>query len=166
MTGRGSSSLCDEGNTQERHTRKIKGRVCGGQWRRDWGSSVVVIRGWRPVEHHVWGGEVECLGGKNVKEEGCGGKSLNQIGLGDTGLKQEGANNIIDGTNNAFNFTVLRRGIRTGHPELDVVGEEEGAGSMIVELASIIALNTLNGDTKLHSHIGKEIRQGRKSVRL
>ena len=46
------------------------------------------------------------------------------------------------------------------------MGEEEGAGSMIVELASIIALNTLNGDTKLRSHIGKEIRQGRKSVRL
>ena len=64
----------------------------------------VVIRGWRPVEPHVWGGEVECLGGKNVKE-GCGGKSLNPIGWGDTGLKQEGANNIIDGTNNAFNFT-------------------------------------------------------------
>ena len=126
----------------------------------------VVIRGWRPVEHHVWGGEVECLGGKNVKEEGCGGKSLNPIGWGDTGLKQEGTNNIIDGTNNAFSFTVLRRGIRTGHPELDAVGEEEGMGSMIVELASIIALNTLNGDTKLRSHIGKEIRQGRKSVRL
>jgi len=60
----------------------------------------------------------------------------------------------------------LRRGIRTGHPELDAVGEEEGAGSMIVELASIIALNTMNGDTKLRSHIGNEIRQGRKSVRL
>ena len=46
------------------------------------------------------------------------------------------------------------------------MGEEEGAGSMIVELASIIALNTMNGDTKLRSHIGNEIRQGRKSVRL
>ena len=68
--------------------------------------------------------------------------------------------------NNVFSFTVLRRGIRTRHPELDAVGEEEGMRSMIVKLASIIALNTLNGDTKLRSHIGKEIRQGRKSVRL
>ena len=60
----------------------------------------------------------------------------------------------------------MRQGIRAGHPKLDAVGEEEGTRSMIVELASIIALNTLNGDTKLRSHIGKEIRQGRKSVRL
>jgi hypothetical protein len=75
-------------------------------------------------------------------------------------------NDIIDGTDNAFSFTVLRRDIRTRHPELDSVGEEEGAESVVVELATIIALDTLNGDTKQCGDIGKEIRQGGKSVGL
>jgi len=38
------------------------------------------------------------------------------------------------------------------------VGEEESAGSVVVELATIIALDSLNGGTKLRGDIGKEIR--------
>jgi hypothetical protein len=94
-----------------------------------------------------------------------GGEGLNPISWWDTSLKQERANDIIDGSDNAFSFIVFRRGIWTGHLELDVVGEEESTGSVVVDLATIIALDTLNGDTKLRGDIGKEIRWW-KSVRL
>jgi len=61
------------------------------------------------------GGEIECLGRENVKEQCGGGEGLNPIGWRDTSLEQEGANNIIDGTNNAFGFTVLGGGVWTRH---------------------------------------------------
>ena len=95
-----------------------------------------------------------------------GGEGLNPISWWDTSLKQERVNNIIDGSDNAFSFTVFRRGIWTGHPELDAVGEEESTGSVVVDLATIITLDTLNGNTELCGNIGKEIRQGRESIRL
>ena len=46
------------------------------------------------------------------------------------------------------------------------MGKKERAGAVVVELATIIALDTQNGDTKMRGNIGKEIRQGGKSVRL
>ena len=42
------------------------------------------------------------------------------------------------------------------------MGEEESVGSVVVDLATIIALDILNGDTKPRGDIGKEIRQGGK----
>ena len=46
------------------------------------------------------------------------------------------------------------------------MGKKERAGAVVVELATIIALDTLNGDTELCGNIGKEIRQGRESIKL
>jgi hypothetical protein len=46
------------------------------------------------------------------------------------------------------------------------MGEEESTGAEVVELSAIVALYALNRDTKLSSDIGKEVRQGGKSVRL
>jgi len=45
------------------------------------------IGGRVPVEHHVVGGKVECLGRKNVKKKGGGRNSLNPIGWWNTSLK-------------------------------------------------------------------------------
>ena len=46
------------------------------------------------------------------------------------------------------------------------MGKKERAGAVVVELATIIALDTLNGDTEVCGDIVKEIRQGRESIRL
>ena len=46
------------------------------------------IGGRVPVEHHVVGGKVECLGRKNVEDHGSSGECLNPICRWDTGLKQ------------------------------------------------------------------------------
>jgi hypothetical protein len=42
----------------------------------------------------------------------------------------------------------------TRHPKLDTVRKEEGAGG-VVKLMSIVALNTLDGTTKLCGHMRK-----------
>jgi len=55
----------------------------------------------------VRGGETKCLGRKNIEECG-GGEGLNPISWWDTSLKQERANDIIDGMDNAFTFSILR----------------------------------------------------------
>ena len=44
--------------------------------------------------------------------------------------------------------------------------KKECAGSVIVELAAIVALDALNSDTELCSNIGKEVRQCGKGVGL
>ena len=46
------------------------------------------------------------------------------------------------------------------------MGLEERAGSEIIELATVVALNSLDGGTKLRAHVGEKVGQGRKGVRL
>ena len=81
-------------------------------------------------------------------------------------MEQQGANDIIGSANNALNFTVLRRSVVAGHAETNSVGLEERAGSEIIELATVVALNSLDGGTKLRAHVGEKDGQGRKGVRL
>jgi hypothetical protein len=83
---------------------------------------------------------------------------------GDGRLNEQGANDIIDGANNAFSFTVLGRGVRARHVEVDAMRGEESAGAEVVKLAAIVALNPLNGDSKLCTNIGKEISESGESV--
>jgi hypothetical protein len=65
--------------------------------------------------------------------------------------------NIIEGADSALSFTILLRGIRARHVEVDAMGEKERA-SGVVKLMAIIALNTLNGDTELCLDIRKKVR--------
>ena len=110
--------------------------------------------------------EVERLGGEGVEEVGSGAKGSNPESGRNTGLKQKGANDIISGMDNSFSFTVLGRSVWAGHAQLDAVSEEEGAGTRVIELAAIVALNSLDGDTKLCAHVREEVRKSRKSVRF
>ena len=52
------------------------------------------------------------------------------------------------------------------HTELNAVGEEERARGRVVELASVVTLNGLNGTTKLSGHPGEEVRRRLESVRF
>ena len=51
--------------------------------------------------------------------------------------------------NNTFSFTVLRRGVEAGHAEMDALGEEERAGTGVVKLFPVVALNCLDSGAKL-----------------
>jgi len=77
---------------------------------------------------------------------------------GNANPKKKGANGIVDSPNNAFSFTVLRRGVWTGHAQANAVGEEEDARTGVVKLRSIVALNTLHSNIELGAHISEKIR--------
>jgi hypothetical protein len=67
--------------------------------------------------------------------------------------------NIVEGADSALNFTVLLRGIRARHVEVDTMREKERASGGVVKLMAIIALNTVNGDTELCLDIRKKVIQ-------
>jgi hypothetical protein len=126
----------------------------------------MLIRRLSAEQGEVGSREIQRFGGENIQKIGGSAKSRSPEGGRNTSLEQEGANDIICGTNNAFSFAVLGRGVGVGHTEVDTMGEEEHAGAGVVKLAAVIALDALDGDTELSLNIGKEVRQGGESVRL
>ena len=65
---------------------------------------------------------------------------------------------VVDSSNNVFSFTILRRGVWTGHAQVNAVGEEEDVQIGVVKLYSIVALNTLHNNIELGAHISEKIR--------
>ena len=65
-----------------------------------------------------------------------------------------------------FSFTVLRRGVGARHAKMNASSEEERAGTRVVELLAIVALNFFDRGAKLGSGVGDEVRQRAESVRL
>jgi len=118
----------------------------------------VVVRRLLLEKGEVRRGEIECLGGKNVQqicssaECGCPKPGRN------ASLKKKRANDIVDGPNDAFSFTVLRGGVWTGHAQTNAVGEEEDARTRVIKLRAIIALNTLHSNIELGAHISEKVR--------
>jgi hypothetical protein len=64
---------------------------------------------------------------------------------------------IGGGTNHALGTTIMRGGVRARQPQLHAMGEKECVGRGVIKLSSIIALNMLNGTTKLSQHPHKEM---------
>jgi hypothetical protein len=56
-------------------------------------------------------------------------------------LKQECASNVIESTQGTLGFTILRRGVRTGHAEMNAVASEELDESGVDELDAIVGLD-------------------------
>ena len=46
------------------------------------------------------------------------------------------------------------------------VGKEECAGAGVVKLPTVVALDSLHGGAELSTHVGKEVSQSSKGVRL
>jgi hypothetical protein len=62
-------------------------------------------------------------------------------------------------------LAVLGGSLGTRHLKLDAMREKESAGG-VIKLTSIIALDALNGATKLLGHKGEKVGEGGKGVRL
>jgi len=60
----------------------------------------------------------------------------------------------------------LRRRVRARHLEQDAIGEEKGACRGVIELATIVTLNALDGATELCLHIREKVSQGGKGFRF
>jgi hypothetical protein len=81
-------------------------------------------------------------------------------------LNHPSADDIVNRTNNTFSFIILWGRIRTRHPELCAVQQEEDAGGRVVKLMSIATLDRFDSPTELSRYIGKEIGQSSEGVRF
>ena len=76
------------------------------------------------------------------------------------------SHDVVRRANHPLSLAVLRRGIRTRYTQLNTPREEEGTGSGVIELSPVVTLDGLNGETELSGHPGKEVEEGRESLRL
>jgi hypothetical protein len=103
---------------------------------------------------------------KTVQQVGGSVKILSPITPGKGSLDKQCADDIINGANNVFGFTILRGRVRTRHPELCSFGQKEGTGGRVVKLTPVVALDGLDGAAELNSNIRKEIGQCSECVRF
>jgi hypothetical protein len=80
-------------------------------------------------------------------------------------LKEEASDHVGGGANDAFDPTVLGRGVRARETQLNAV-EEEGARCIVVELAAVIRLKGTNWVVELGGDPGKEVGEGGERVQL
>jgi hypothetical protein len=126
----------------------------------------VLIGGGNSMEGEVWTGRADRLGGEAVQQI-CGGvEPFYPVASRNRSLKEQGTQHIIDGANDAFGFTILRRSVGTRHPQKDPFGGEECARGGIVELTAIVTLDGFDGAAKLCGDISEKMLQGEKSVRF
>ena len=81
-------------------------------------------------------------------------------------MEQQRVNDIINGTNNALSFTILGRSVGTQHTKMNSMSKEECAGTRVVELAAVVALDRLDSGAILGGHMSKKVSECRKCVRL
>jgi hypothetical protein len=126
----------------------------------------MLIGGWCTKKSEVGGGEREGFSRENIEEVCCHTEGSNPKGGWYTCVKEQGANDIVNGTNDAFSFAVLSGSVWTRHAKKNSVRCKKGSSTKIVKFTSIVVLESLNGNTKLGVDIGEEIRQGGKGVGL
>jgi hypothetical protein len=75
-------------------------------------------------------------------------------------------NNIVNGTNDTFGFTILRGCVSARHPELCAIRQEGDPSGRVVKLAPVVALDGFDLLAELIRHISKEIGQSGECVRF
>jgi hypothetical protein len=103
---------------------------------------------------------------KAVQEVCSSVQSFSLITPGKGSLDKQSADDIVNGTNDTFNFTILRGCVWARHPELCVIRQEEDTGGRVVKLALDVALDDFDLPAELIRHISKEIGQSGECVRF
>jgi hypothetical protein len=93
-------------------------------------------------------------------------KPFSPIVLRKGSLNKQCADDIVDGANNVFGFTILSGCVWTRHPELCPFRQKKGPGGRVVKLMPVVALDGLDGEAELSSNIRKEVGQGSEGVRF
>jgi hypothetical protein len=93
-------------------------------------------------------------------------QSFSPITPGKGSLDKQSADDIVNGTNDTFDFTILRGCVWARHPELCAIQQEEDSGGRVVKLASVVALDGFDLPVELIRHISKEIGQSGECVRF
>jgi hypothetical protein len=97
------------------------------------------------------------LGGEVVQQMYDGVEPFYLVASWNRSLKEQGAQYIINGMKDAFDFTILRRSVWTRHPQNQHFGGEECVRGGIIELATVVILDDFDGTTKLCGDISKKI---------
>jgi hypothetical protein len=93
-------------------------------------------------------------------------QSFSPITSGKGSLDKQSADDIVNGTNDTFNFTILRGFVWARHLELCAIRQEEDPGGRVVKLTPVITLDGFDLPVELIRHISKEIGQSGECVRF
>jgi hypothetical protein len=116
----------------------------------------VLIGGGDSMEGEVWTDRADRLGGEAVQKICDFVEPFYPVASRNRRLKKQGTQHIIDGANDVFGFTVLRRSVGTRHPQNDPVGGEECVRGGVIELTAIVALDGFDGAAKLCGDISEK----------
>jgi hypothetical protein len=92
-------------------------------------------------------------------------KLFSPIAFRKESLNKQRTNNIVNGANDTFFFTIMRGRVRTRHPELCPF-RQKGPGGRVVKLTSVVTLDGFDGTVELSSNISKEVGQCSEGVRF
>jgi hypothetical protein len=81
-------------------------------------------------------------------------------------LEEEVVDHIGASTNHAFGPTILGKVVGARETQLNVIGEKERTGGMVVDLMAIVTLQGTDRATKLGGYPGEEVCEGGECVRL
>jgi hypothetical protein len=113
--------------------------------------------GWRGAkESKVGRGSTHHLSRKTIKEVGGGMEALSLVASVNEGLEEQGAHDVVSNTNQMLSLVVPGKSVWAEHSELYTMGEERTRGA-VVELPVVVALDDLNGATKLSGNPSKEM---------
>jgi hypothetical protein len=115
----------------------------------------MIIGGIYAKKSKVGVGLGNCLGGEAVEQIGSSGQPLGLVAGKKGGLEQQGAHDVVHVVNS---LAILRRSIGARHPQLSVVGEEEGTGHGVVKLLPVVTLDSSDSASKLSGKGGERIR--------
>jgi hypothetical protein len=108
-----------------------------------------VLIGWGDsMEDEVWAGRADRLGGEAAQQICDGVEPFYLVASWNRSMKKQGAQHIINGAEDALDFTVLRRNVGTRHPQKYSFGEEEYTRGGIIELTTIVTLGGFDGVAK------------------
>jgi hypothetical protein len=109
----------------------------------------VLIGGGDSMEGEVWIGHVDHLG-EGGGQQICGSvEPFYPIASRNRSLKKQGTQHIIDGVNDVLGFIVMWRSIGTRHPQKYPFGGKECTRGGVIELTTIVALDSFVGVAKL-----------------
>jgi hypothetical protein len=83
-------------------------------------------------------------------------QSFSPITPGKGSLDKQNADDIVNGTNDTFAFTILRGCVWAQHPELCAIRQEEDPDGRVVKLALIVTLDGFDLPTELIRQISKK----------
>ena len=74
-------------------------------------------------------------------------------------MKQQCAHDVIDGSNDTFGFAILLGCVRARKTKMNTLLKEKRASSIVVEFATIVALNKLDTTMEMSEHIAMKVSQ-------